>query len=173
MGYVTKSIPVYCCSYLCEWHLKHLKVLKKNLTTERCPSGRGQHCGSRYLLPPAVLPGDPLLPVAGVAQPVAAGKLAAVPLGMPPLRAHQRQEVQRAQVHLQVLGAAGIDGAGRAPGTVTLPCAQPDGGGSQEGDRGQQQQMCSHPPLPSGFYKCLSSECFAETGAAAMLIMNV
>lgn len=55
------------------------------------------------LLAPAVLPGDPLLAVAGVTEPVAACKLPAVPISMTTLRAHQRQEVQLVQVHLQIL----------------------------------------------------------------------
>lgn len=55
------------------------------------------------LVAPAVLPGDPLAAVPGVMEPVAARKLTTVPISMATLRAHQRQEVQFAQVHLQIL----------------------------------------------------------------------
>lgn len=55
------------------------------------------------LLAPAVLPGDPLAAIPGVTEPVAACKLPPVPISMTTLCAHQRQEVQLAQVHLQIL----------------------------------------------------------------------
>lgn len=57
-----------------------------------------------YFLAPAVLPGDPLYTVSGVAEPITAGKLLAVPVGMTTLGTDQSQEVESAQVDLQATG---------------------------------------------------------------------
>lgn len=47
-----------------------------------------------HFLSPAILPGDPFHAVPGVTQPVAAGELLAVAVGMTTLGADQSQEVE-------------------------------------------------------------------------------
>lgn len=54
-----------------------------------------------YVLSPAVRPRQPFHAVSGITETIIAGKLLAVAVGMTTLGAHQSQEVELMQVHLQ------------------------------------------------------------------------
>lgn len=71
------------------------------------------------------MPAHPVGAVAAVRDPVALGELVPHAVGVAALGAHQRDEVQRAKVHLQVLfEAARLWRDGRTPGTVTVTIIQ-------------------------------------------------
>lgn len=57
----------------------------------------------KYLLSLSVAPGDPAAAITTVLDLVGLGKLVSDAPGMPPLSAHQSDEVQRAKVNLQEL----------------------------------------------------------------------
>lgn len=100
--------------------------------TPCCPSSLSPSplpASSPYLAAPTVPPGEPVVPVAAVAEAVAPGKLLAVAPGVAALGAHQGQEVQTPQVDLQELGIVGINGPRRAPRPVPVARVQPAPGG--------------------------------------------
>lgn len=67
------------------------------------------------------MPAHPAAAVPAVLYPVALGELITHAVGMATLRAHQRDEVQRAQVHLQILfEGVRLRQDVRAPGPVAV-----------------------------------------------------
>ena len=56
-----------------------------------------------HLPPLPIMPANPVAAVAAVLDPVSLGELITHAVGVATLGAHQRDEVQRTQVHLEVL----------------------------------------------------------------------
>ena len=111
--------------------------MKKRLKIRMCMTERERENGwkSPYLLAPSVLPGEPVFSIAGVLQPVAAGKLPPMAIGMATLGADQGQEVQSSQVNLEILRAAREDRPHWTPRPIPFTCAQPAGETERERKR--------------------------------------
>lgn len=81
----------------------------------------------------SVMPAHPAAAVTAVLDPVSLGKLITHAVGVPTLGAHERDEVQRAQVHLEILfEAVRLWHDVRTPSPVTVSVVKVKSDGEQE-----------------------------------------
>lgn len=148
---------VMCCKLKPAVMLMPGLMLQNTFNSVKCLK-QWQTVSSRctHLPPLPVVPPHPAVAVPAVLDPVPLGELVAHPVGVAALGAHQSDEVQRAQIHLEVLfEAVWLRHDVRTPGPITVSIIQVESEGREErGGGGGKETGCEMCGRSAGAWKC-------------------